>query len=520
MSSRKRTSINLICSFLVLGTSLCVNFVMSPYIVASIGVEANGFVTLAENFTTYLSLVVLALNSMAARFISIEYNRKNYQKANAYYNSIFWGNLILCALLMVVALFILIRLEVLIQIPAELVPDVKLLMTFVFFSFFVVTAAPNWECGVFVSNRLDRQYIPNVVTSLLRCLILFLMFSLLTPNVWYVGFSTAVITVINLLVNGYNTHRLTPELHIELKKGKRICSFPAIRELLAAGIWNSVTSVGWMLLSGLDLLVSNIFIGPVAMGMVSLSKILYNLMTKFSNSITNVTTPALVKEYATGSTEKFAKNVKKWVKITSVLTVVPLVGIMVLSEPFFSLWVPGQDARLLANLSTIACGGYVVTCGCQVLFKIFTVTNQLKAYSIMTLASGVVSTLVVLMSLNTSFGAEYGVYFVVGTSTVISAVRNIFITIPWAAQCIGCKRTEFYPVNFRCFINVLICVFISSLLRNFTAIDNWITFLVMVCVLSVANLVVSCAIVLNKEERGELFGLIGNRIKKARKKFS
>ncbi len=63
--------------------------------------EANGFVTLANNFVTYANLIVTALNSMAARFITVEYVKKNYKKANLYYNSVFWGNLIVVAVFII-----------------------------------------------------------------------------------------------------------------------------------------------------------------------------------------------------------------------------------------------------------------------------------------------------------------------------------------------------------------------------------------------------------------------------------
>lgn len=80
MSSHKRTLVNVACSVGVLVVNVIVSFFLSPYIVKTIGVEANGFVTLANNFVTYANLIVTALNSMAARFITIEYVRKNYKK--------------------------------------------------------------------------------------------------------------------------------------------------------------------------------------------------------------------------------------------------------------------------------------------------------------------------------------------------------------------------------------------------------------------------------------------------------
>ncbi len=44
-----------------------------------------------------------------------------------------------------------------------------------------------------------------------------------------------------------------------------------------SGIWNSVNQCGHLLLTGLDLLLSNLFVSPYAMGVVAVSKKQYPL---------------------------------------------------------------------------------------------------------------------------------------------------------------------------------------------------------------------------------------------------
>ena len=207
MSSSKKTIVNVICSLLVLITNAIINLWLSPYIVENIGVEANGFVTLANNFVTYAQLIVTALNSMAARFIAIEYVKKNYKRANLYYNSVFWGNLIIVLVLIVPAVVCIAKLESIINIPNDIIIDVKILFAFVFFNFFITTGLPNWDCGTFVSNRLDRTYIPQMFTSILKCLIIFTLFTIIVPKVYYVGIATTVYTVILLVCNFINTKK-------------------------------------------------------------------------------------------------------------------------------------------------------------------------------------------------------------------------------------------------------------------------------------------------------------------------
>jgi O-antigen/teichoic acid export membrane protein len=82
----------------------CVNatigFFLSPFIVRTLGVEAAGFIQLAANFASYISLITIALNSMSGRFITIALTKGENEKAISYYTSVFWANLALFVLLL------------------------------------------------------------------------------------------------------------------------------------------------------------------------------------------------------------------------------------------------------------------------------------------------------------------------------------------------------------------------------------------------------------------------------------
>lgn len=48
-----------------------INFTLTPYITNAVGVEAYGFVSLAKTFTSYANIFMVALNSYAARYLTI-----------------------------------------------------------------------------------------------------------------------------------------------------------------------------------------------------------------------------------------------------------------------------------------------------------------------------------------------------------------------------------------------------------------------------------------------------------------
>lgn len=509
MGSSKKTMINLVCSMMVLATNIIINFWLSPYIVEHIGVDANGFVTLANNFVTYAQLIVTALNSMAARFISIAYNKKDYKKANLYYNSVFWGKLIIIAVLIVPVIIMIAKLENFIKLPSDIAVDVKLLFGFVFFNFFLTTTLPNWDCGTYVTNRLDRSYIPQMIAAITRCAFLFVIFMIVTPKVFYVGIAATIMTIINLSANYYNTKNLTPELRIGFSKSKRQCSKVALKELISSGIWNTISNVGNILLSGFDLIICNLFLGATNMGILSLSKIIPNYMLQLSASIRNAFAPELTINYAKEDKEALIKDINRAMKFTSIILTIPIAIVITLGEEFFKLWVPSQDAKLLQILSILSILGYMFTSGTQILYNVFSTVNKVKSNSIVMIISGVVS---VLMTLVIVKFTEFGIYAVAGVSTFCNLVRNMVFTLPATAKYLGYKWNKFYPQVIMTVISsvglLLIYYFVNKILPG----ETWSELILSAFVLGIIGLTINILLLLNKSERKFIFDKIDNKI--------
>ncbi len=505
MSGNKKTIVNLICSMLVLCTNLLIGFWLSPFIVERVGVEANGFVSLASNFVTYATLIVTAINSMAARFITLEYIRKDYKKANLYYNSVFWGNLIIVAVLIVPAVLIIARFEHMFDVPADLVTDVKILFSFIFLNFFLTTGFPNWDCGTYITNRLDRTYIANVISSVLRCVFLVVVLNFVSIKIYVVGIAATIMTVLNLVVAGYNTHKLTPELRVKLIPSKWICSWKAIKELVGAGIWGSISNVGNMLLSGLDLLICNMYIGATAMGVLSISKMIPNYIQQLSVSIRGAFAPELMINYAKDDKDAVIQDLNRAMKLTSIITVIPIAIVVVLGDRFFSLWVPSQDAILLQKLTVLAILGYMFTSGTQILYNVFSTVNKVKSNAIAMLISGVASSAVTVLLILTT---DYDIYAVAGVSTLVNLIRNMAFTLPVTAKYLGYKWNVFYKQVITTILCSVILIALGYAGRLILPSGSWLALVISAGVIGVMGLVINVFVILNKSERAFLFGKI------------
>lgn len=506
-STQFNTLINIISSVGVLGVNISVSFFLSPYIIRTIGIEANGFVTLANNFITYADIIVMALNAMAARFISIAYIQKDYKKANLYYNSVFWGNLFIDLVLLIPAVIFVGSLDSFINIPTEMVIDVKILFAIIFFAFFVKTGFPNWDCGTYITNRLDRTYIPNMILALFRVIFLVGMFLFFTPHVWYVGLSSCIVSLAVLAISGYNTHKLTPELRIQFKNP--VSSKKVIQELVGSGIWSSIANVGNMLFSGLDLLVCNVFLGATLMGILSLSKTLTNIILQLGESVRGAVGPELTLNYANGNKEAMLKSIKRTMKMTSAFLPISVGGVIVMADLFYKLWVPSQNAKLLWILTVLMLLNRIFNSGIVVLYNVYSVVNKVRINAFIMLGSGLVSLVITIIIVLVT---DYDLYAVAGISSVVTIIKEYALTVPITTRLLGYKWYQFYPQIGLSVFSTFLVIGVGVVMRFLIPVNSWLTFLVVAVLIAGISFTLNIFIILNKEERTAILDKIKNKI--------
>ena len=507
LGNNARTAINIISSFGTTAFGLLISFFLSPYIVRTIGVEANGFVSLAGNFIAYATLVVMALNNMAGRFITIAYVQRDYKRAKLYYNSVFWGNLVIVAVLLIPSVILISNLERVILIPEHLQNDVKILFALVFLAFFLRTGAPNWDCGPLVTNQLHRTYLPGTFTTLLRCVLILVMYWCLPPRVWYSSFIGVVTTLIALGISAYNTHVLTPELKVHFRRP--VWSVHAIRELVGSGIWSAIANAGNMLFSGLDLIICNLILGPATMGVLSLSKTIPAILVEFAESMRGAFGPEMTILYAKGDMKELVRIVRRDIKVTMVVISALTGGIIIMSDAFYHLWLPTQDAGLLQMLTVLAILRYVTESGLSILENVFPTTNTVRYNAVGLLISGAVSIIATLLLVVLT---DYDLYVIAGTSSVVFIIRFLTFILPASSRFLGLKWSTFYPQVLQSVLSCAVVVMVGYVIRRFVSVDSWIVFFLVCGITAVIGLCVNMVIILNREERQYLIAMFKRRI--------
>lgn len=495
--SSKRLIINMVSNIVSFIVSMGISFLLTPFIINTVGREAYGFVGLANNFVSYAELITLALNAVASRFITVKIHENKEDEANKYFTSVTIANIITSLVLLIPAIIVVIYMDSIINIPLNILKDIQVLWALIFLNFLIGIITSTYNVITFATNRLELSAIRSIQSNMLRVVILIILFSLLKPKVWYLGVAAIICTIFIFITNIKYKKLLLPQLKVKYQ----YFSISIIKELLCSGIWSVVTKLGQILSDGLDLLITNLFISASSMGMLSIAKIVPTAISSLLITVSGVFSPQITIYYAQKNIEKLVEEIKKSMKISGIFTSIAMSCLIVLGYSFYSLWVPGEDIRLIQILSIITALNILVSGVINTLFSVFTIVNKLKINSCVILIQGVINALIVFILLKTT---DLGVFAVAGVSSITAIVRNLTFVPIYAAVCLKVPINTFYSTILKYIFSTIIIIFGNYIACYSIDKSSWIGLIFSGIVCVIIGAILSYLILFNKYEKKAL----------------
>ena len=507
----KQLVLNIVATIINFFVGLGINFGITPYIIHTLGADVYGFLPLANNFTGYILIVTTALNSVANRFITIKVQGDDLEGANVYYNSMFFSNVLLSAMATVLLGIFIVLIDKALDIPSHALESVRLLFLFVFSAFIIKLLFSVFNMAVYCKNRMDILAKQNIAEAIIRGSVTIALFCLFTPSIAYVGFVIFLNSIIFTAINIFITKRLTPFFKLNIKKFK----MSAVKEMTSLGIWNSFNQLSRVLLTGLDLLISNIFLGADIAGVISITKTIPAYVQTLLSSISGAMVPHLTILYAKKQFHKLIEHLMYSVKFFGIMTNLMVTFLVVFGGDFYRLWVPGQNADLLQLLTVITLVNIFATGCMQPVLNIFTLTKRLKIPSIMVMISGILNTILVFLFLQFP---GMGIYAIVSISSILGCLLNLLFTPIYAAKCLEVPAKMIYMTVGRVVCGFFISLAALFLISYFIKIQSWIMLFSIMMLSGIISGVINYFLVLKKQERGMLWNIIFGFIKRRRMK--
>lgn len=487
----------MLASLVTFAVGLGIRFFLTPYIVRTLGAEAYGFIGLSANILSYTSLLTIALNSMAGRYITIKYCSGEIDEANKYYSSVFYSNVFFAFIILSASIICVIYIEKLLTIPPAFIYDVKALFAVLSLNTIVGLLSSVWGVATFIKNRLDLSNVRTIVGSILNAATIIILFAFFPPRLWFVGAAGMVLTIYQAITNHHYSKTLTPELIIE----RQNYQWGKIHELLKAGAWNLLTKLGEILGQGLDLLLANVFIGAASMGYFSLTKNVPFLILGLFQVLSGVFAPIFTQLYANKKNEELVEKVKQSILILSVFTAIPLVFLYLYGESFYALWLPTENAHKLQVLTIVGTFALPYCLPLESLWNIFTVVNKVKVPSIFMVCQNLSALVIVISCMYIVTDSDAKLLILAGTRSALGIIRG-FIFLPlYGARCLSIKPNSFYITIFQSLLYFSISFLVCYLVKFVLIASSWSMFILAGLLVSTVCIGLSFFLILNEKDR-------------------
>jgi O-antigen/teichoic acid export membrane protein len=299
-----------------------------------------------------------------------------------------------------------------------------------------------------------------------------------------------------------------------VKIKRKYFDFSKIKELVASGIWNSVAQLGNVLSTGLDLLITNIFVGATSMGIVSVSKTIPTYVQSLFITVSSVFAPQLTISYAQEDREGVNNQLASSMKIMGVFASIPIAVIVAYGEAFYHLWVPNQDARILTYLTMAAVLEYPVSLLVYPLENVFATTNKVKISSAITIVTSLCSCITVLIAVQFADSELSKMMIVVGTSCIYNLIKN-GIWIPIAcAKILNINKMFFYKIITKSIFSTMILSLIALFLKKIIIVSSWGMMILSALVIGIIGVLINIFFLLNKSDRMVLINTVINKIRR------
>lgn len=510
MTNNQKIAFNVVINLVSFAITIIISLFITPIVVETLGSEAYGFVGLAQNFVSYATLVTIALNSMASRFVSIEIYKNNYYKANRYFSSVFYANLLIAIVLTPILFGIAWKLEKFVQIPIQMQADVKITFAITFLQFIISVVLARYEIATFVTNKLYLNQKNSLIANFVRLGLTLICFSVFSVKLSYLSMATLVGVTFTCVMNVIYTKRYLPELRVN----RKYFDFGYVKQLVASGSWNLLNKISSILLDGLDLLISNVFIGPVQMGALAVSKTVSTMFYSLRGTLDYPFTPPMTECYAKGDINGVIHNTRMGNKVLGIVLISPIATFIVYGKSFFELWVPSQDSKMIQILALLAMLNLLASACINSVFSVFTITNHVKIPALVTLMTGILTVIINFTLLKIT---NLGVYVIAGTSSILGMLRNYIFTPLYGAYCLKVKKSTFYHEivtgNICLGINLIVGI---GFFHWISSGKTWITLILSAGSMAVVCIIINFLIVLDYQERQFVYDVLKKKIIKKR----
>ena len=492
LESSKRTAFNMICNTATHFLSAVIAFIITPFLIARIGMEAYGFYPISAEIMTLFGLVPGIINATSGRYITVEEARGNGEEASRYFSTVFFSNVGLCGILLFpMGLFVTFADRIL-SVPEGYIGELRVFFVLALASVLVNALVTAFGSAYMIANRIDLRSGQEFIAVLLKAAVLFgLLGGGFSSSIVSVGIALLLSCLAGAVIQILMCRRLVPSLRLSVS----LWSAHHARRVITSGFWYTLDRLGAFLMTGMLLLVSNVIFTAEGVGVYSVSVTASRFLGGVLLMLAGVLLPTTAKRFARGEDTLLCREVERNQKITGYFASVGVaVGIGFFRE-FFSLWLGGEADPLLTPLAIISILPMVAVATALPLVDLGVVMDRMRRLSLLFVGCGLLTFAAVLIVATVT---PFGTVGVAAVSCVAQLLWYAGLVPLFAGRILRVKARRFYVPVLRCLFACAVTTGLVFLIKNVAPIEGWTSFLVIVSMSATVSAVVNFLLVFGK----------------------
>jgi membrane protein EpsK len=496
---------NLIFNALSFLVKLLLGLWLVPFFIKNLGISVYGLIPIALIFTEYSSLIAQSFNVSTSRFLSIELNKSNQEKAVGIFNS----SIVVIFLIVVAQFFfffyLICNIELLVNIPVGYENDTRFLFILTYVGFTLTLFASVFNVSLYSKNRLDIIQKNEIIKQIVILIFIVGLFLLVKKNLVNVGFANLAGGFTILILSILQWKKITPELVLNLKK----IDFKVIKPLFLMSLWIIVNTLGALLYIRIDAYVVNKFISAEASGQYSAVLQFSQVFRTAIALISNAVAPLSIIYFANNEIEKLINLYRVTVKFLTIIIAPTLAVMCVFSSNILTLWL-GTNYANLWPLMVLQLFPLLINLGIYPLLTLNICTNKVKVPAIVTCILGGCNFVLAVMFVKFTSLGFYGVAI---AGAIMLTIKNVVFTPIYAAKILSIDWHIFYRPLLAGSLNFVISCSVLSIVSTFVVFQGFYSLALFSILYIIVNILLFVKIASGRDEKAALIDIFPARLK-------
>lgn len=388
----QRFPANLLSNIIYFILNIIIGLALVPFFLDTLGSVAYGLIPLATSLTSYVTVIIDAINAAVTRFLTVDLQRSDIKRANETFNTAVFATLGVILCLTPVAIAAAWIAPSIFNIGDESVTDVFLLFAMVFGSVLIRTWSSNFMVSLFAYNRLDLRNYVNISNIGSQVILVVILFFFLGPSLPLVGVSYLLAAAAALTLSIIFSHRVNPHLRVSPTHFVR----SRLREIGGVTGWIACSQLAFLLRYQVALIIVNIMFGEIAGTQYSLVITWSYLLLGLAGLVIDVFTPMCYSYRAKDDKIGLTRFTLFAMRCTGLAIALPIALLCVFSPQILTIWV-GEEYAELAPLVWIILAPMIVRIQTSCTDPIFAAYLRVREPAIFSIAVGILNVILALL---------------------------------------------------------------------------------------------------------------------------